>query len=506
MSDKKYIDRLFQEKLKDFEATPNDAIWDQINQRLHEKKRDRKIIPIWWKLAGVAAVLALLFTASQLIFNGDSKVKNENNTIVDTKMNTNSSEENNSKEKNNNDSFSSENSTVVNHQSNDEKHNTEHPNVVNNDSNFINKNNSSIVENNSNINNKNSKANKSFNTKKDNNAIVSNPKDDKKNKASFASNTSNLPEPNLKDSKNESNKPKSEIDNLIKATKTDSNTTVAKNTSEKEDEILDEVKTEEQENAIENAIAEVEDLDEKEKEEEKQNRWNISPNVAPVYFNSLGKGSTINSEFVNNSKEGDINMSYGLGGSYAINKKLKIRAGINKLDLGYTTNDVIAYNKINARTTSETQGNITYNENSSITFLSAQNVSFASAPEIFNANVKGSIDQRFGFIEVPLELEYSLVNKKIGLNVIGGFSTLFLTNNEIYSVLEGNRTLIGEASNLNDMSYSANFGLGVNYNVSEKIKVNLEPMFKYQINTFSNTTGDFKPFFIGLYTGLSYKF
>ena len=56
------------------------------------------------------------------------------------------------------------------------------------------------------------------------------------------------------------------------------------------------------------------------------------------------------------------------------------------------------------------------------------------------------------------------------------------------------------------MSYSANLGLGLNYNVSKKVKVNLEPMFKYQINTFNNSAGDFKPYFIGVYTGLSYKF
>jgi hypothetical protein len=90
--------------------------------------------------------------------------------------------------------------------------------------------------------------------------------------------------------------------------------------------------------------------------------------------------------------------------------------------------------------------------------------------------------------------------------VIGGFSTLFLNENEIYSVVEGNRTLLGEANNINDMSYSANFGLGLNYHISDKLKLNLEPMFKYQINTFNNTSGDFQPYFIGVYSGFSFKF
>src|SRR5690606_15776983 len=104
------------------------------------------------------------------------------------------------------------------------------------------------------------------------------------------------------------------------------------------------------------------------------------------------------------------------------------------------------------------------------------------------------------------EMEYALINTKLGINLIGGFSTFIVDKNEIYSVIDGSETRIGQANNINDMSYSANFGLGVNYNISEKIKVNVEPTFKYQINTFNNSSGDFQPFFIGVYTGLSYKF
>jgi len=76
----------------------------------------------------------------------------------------------------------------------------------------------------------------------------------------------------------------------------------------------------------------------------------------------------------------------------------------------------------------------------------------------------------------------------------------------MYSVLNGDKVLLGEAQNINVTSYSANFGLGLNYNLSEKINLNLEPTFKYQINTFRDTSCDFQPYFIGIYTGLSYKF
>jgi hypothetical protein len=56
------------------------------------------------------------------------------------------------------------------------------------------------------------------------------------------------------------------------------------------------------------------------------------------------------------------------------------------------------------------------------------------------------------------------------------------------------------------VSFSANLGLGVDYNLSEKFKLNLEPMVKYQLKTFDTPTGDVQPYFFGVYTGFSYKF
>ena len=141
---------------------------------------------------------------------------------------------------------------------------------------------------------------------------------------------------------------------------------------------------------------------------------------------------------------------------------------------------------------------------SNVSIISRDNLSSAKGPDAFASNT--SINQDMGYIEVPLEIQYALTNKKLGVNLIGGFSSLFLSNNEIFSETAGSRTLLGEASNINKVSYSANFGIGLNYKFSKKIDLNLEPMFKYQINTFNNTSGDFKPYFIGVYTGFAIKF
>ena len=57
---KENIDKLYQEKLKNFNEVPDERVWNAISNSLDKKKKSRPIIPIWWKLGGVAAIFVLL--------------------------------------------------------------------------------------------------------------------------------------------------------------------------------------------------------------------------------------------------------------------------------------------------------------------------------------------------------------------------------------------------------------------------------------------------------------
>ena len=125
---------------------------------------------------------------------------------------------------------------------------------------------------------------------------------------------------------------------------------------------------------------------------------------------------------------------------------------------------------------------------------------------IVTQKTSGAISQQMGYIEVPTEVSYKVLNKKFGIEVIGGLSTLFLTQNDV-SLISAQRDMkIGEASNLNNIHLSSNIGLGFKYSFSKSFEANMEPMFKYQINTYRNNAGDFKPYYMGVYTGISYRF
>jgi hypothetical protein len=118
----------------------------------------------------------------------------------------------------------------------------------------------------------------------------------------------------------------------------------------------------------------------------------------------------------------------------------------------------------------------------------------------------GNLNQLMGYYEVPFEISYAVVDRKVGINVIGGFSTLFLNENEISLVTPQANTVLGEASNLNKVHLSTNIGLGFKYQFMKSFQLNFEPMLKYQLNTFSKDNNNFQPVFIGLYSGVSYQF
>ena len=475
---KKHIDQIFKEKLKNYEAIPDDTVWASIEADLNKNKKERKVIPLWLKLSGVAAALLLTFILGYNYLN-ESDNKNPSS-IVDSPDNSNETSPLNSTKQNNR----TDDSQILRiEEINDEE---------------------KLVEENTILSEEDSPANKY------------------KNSQSFKlanSSTSNTEENTKSNTKLSSTPVSSEItlnikqDNTIKVSPNDTNNKDAiaqtlnqleEDEQTKQDSLQHSVVLN---NSIEEALANAKNNDSIPIETGKIKRWSISTSVAPVYFNSLGEGSSLDTQFNQNSKTGNINLSYGVNVSYAINDKLRIRTGLNQLNLGYNTNDVIVYNSASALSLNEAKlSTVNYALNASTVSFISVNPKFAPSNDIMPLNSKGQIDQELGFIEVPFELEYQFVDKKFGMSLIGGFSTLFLNSNEVFTIVDNQKSLLGQANNLNDTSFSANFGLGVHYKFSPTFQFNLEPTFKYQINTFISTSGNFSPYIIGVYSGIKYKF
>lgn len=511
MSERKNIDKLFQEKFKDFEVEPSEIVWQNIEEKLKEKKK-RRVIPFWWKLSGVAAIITLglgltypIWSTKSLTENpivlenqseSNSNINSEKNTILPSKtdvivssekLNTNSNE-----------------AIVLNEVPNESVSNTAENLISNSEKKYEKKNPvTTSISNSWNKINKNESQIALKTTEKATEEIQkrnSNPDLIHKTENKIVQ-SDNLNENEVSTEKSKSVVVSKNSNEVISTLKVE---TENKNNIKKIDSTA--IAT-----VVSNAMEEL--LNEKENnlvtKEPQLNRWQITPNFAPIYFGSTSNGSPIDSTFAGNSKDYNSNLGYGLGVSYAVNKKIKIRTGINNVSLSYNTNDVAFYMGLennslnNINLASESQNMVILNKTPEPITTPINGIAVA---DFQTETFQGNLDQKMGYLEIPLELTYAVIDKKFGVNIIGGISTLFLNENEILMISSNSISNVGEANNLSKIHYSTNVGLGLKYNFLKDFQANFEPMFKYQINTFTKDTGGFKPYFFGFYTGVSYNF
>lgn len=231
-----------------------------------------------------------------------------------------------------------------------------------------------------------------------------------------------------------------------------------------------------------------------------EKKWAVGPTVAPVFYNTLQSGSPLNDDLSSNSKSSDNSLSVGVRINYQLSKKLFIQSGVNRVDLAYNTEDVSAF------VTSSKNGYNNINTNKPGVYLTpGQNIS-SNGKDLSRSGLTGDLNQSMQYYELPIEMKYSLYDRKVGLNLVGGFSTMILSGNSVSFISVDGSTDLGDANNLNSFNFSGNVGVDLDYKISKSWYLNVAPMFKYQLNTYSGDSGNFKPYYFGLYSGLNYKF
>ncbi|MGB5435136.1 MAG: outer membrane beta-barrel protein [Maribacter sp.] len=504
---KKNLDKLFQEKLSDFSDVPTEKVWRTIEVSLNKKKKSRKVIPFWWKLGGIAAVLALGLFLINPFKDSDA---DPNAVITDVEQ----LKEDNQKKSKDSDQSPIPNAPEVVGQTFPEAVKTQNTNRSERKTKPLNT--PSTI------------ATSSKNQEKEANG---------KSQGAFGTQQHEVSEIAARDSykTGEMNDTNNSIGKETEAVRvaggqvaanagtgndqtadahTDENRPIRRDSNAKEEAIIALKSEEVEENSASGTLSIFDAMDKEEEgiTEVKESKWSAGPSIAPVYFNAFGNGSPVHSIFVPNSKSGDVNLSYGLAISYEINKKLSIKTGIHKVDYGYNTNDV-AFTSTLERIGNGQIENINYSSASRNILVDSKSDNFNSLTNrtaldvaTQNPSLSGVMAQQFGYLEIPLELKYALVDRTFGVDLIGGLSSLILVDNSV-SLTSGELTTeMGEANNVNTMNFSTNIGFGVNYKFTPKVQLNIAPMFKYQLNTFSGTAGDFQPFTIGVYSGLNFKF
>jgi hypothetical protein len=564
MNEKKDIDRLFREKFRDFEVAPPEMAWSNIEAELLKKKKKRRVIPLWYRVGGVAALLVIGLMISLPFFTGNNDAGSNDNGIVVEDANTknpdgtdriyptndpvqpnevvadtsgafnntaesavaseNFSQDAESKnegktktQQQKQESITSPDDAVASGSNTNAGQNLQPGNRIKNRSFFNN-----TIKSQESVAHKNSK----HNNKRNITGVKNQPLQHNDTGVAQRQNNGSIKSANAPQFEDVNKKPGTTPENQNQAVAQTSQNKAADKTNTispvdtngvtgefKAGEaianapVANDSTAQPQENALEKLLKEKELGKEKEQEKavaENSTKWNIKPQMAPVFYNSMSNGSPIDSQLANNNKTYDNNLSYGLGVNYAVNDKISIRSGINTVNLSYSTNGIQFYAALNEGTPNVTgrgRANIVVeNQGASTTN------GFADEG-IEGQRFNGSMVQEMGYIEVPLEMSYKILNKRFGIDVIGGVSTLFLNDNNVSVVsTQGLSSDMGEAQNLNNVHFSTNIGVGFRYRFWKAFEANFEPMFKYQVNTFSSDSGNFKPYFIGLYSGISFSF
>lgn len=116
-------------------------------------------------------------------------------------------------------------------------------------------------------------------------------------------------------------------------------------------------------------------------------------------------------------------------------------------------------------------------------------------------------EQRFEYLEIPLLVRYQLVDEKFGVQLMAGLNTGFLIGNSAYANSGSGRTNIGKTSDMNPVTYSSSFGLGLGYKLTPALQLRFEPRIRYYFESLSNNPDiTYKPYTFGFYTGISYSF
>ncbi|WP_409415679.1 hypothetical protein [Flavobacterium sp. PS2] len=231
-------------------------------------------------------------------------------------------------------------------------------------------------------------------------------------------------------------------------------------------------------------------------------KWSVGLYAGLVNSENYG-----NKKALGNDIESKQNTGYGVKTNYKLNKKWAVSSGLKINELGQSVANVSYYNK-QQNVLSAGIINDFFISNPSVEYISTnRNYVFSSdnsSQKIQSSNAgnqTGNLDQQLQYLEMPLEVSYSVLNTgkaDIRLNT-GGFIGKLISN-EVF--LDGNS--IGGNLDVNNFVYGSKFSSTLQYEVFKKTHFFVEPGVNYYINPLK--TQSFNQFQWGLNFGVNFGF
>jgi len=249
-------------------------------------------------------------------------------------------------------------------------------------------------------------------------------------------------------------------------------------------------------------------------------RWSLKAEFAPVFNNQAQSnrgGSDLNSINPTNSKTQETTsentFSGGMVAGYKVGKRLIVKSGFVYNNIRQSTHNVDfmgsnpVYNVAgNTALASTPAGQVNLSRMSNTRTGAILNSDYQLNYSA-NTAIQNLLKQDIGFIEIPLQATYKLIDKKIAVGLTGGISTNILVGNKAILSENGEKISTGETSNMRNIVYSTAVGLEIGYAITNRITLTVEPRLKQFINSIStNKSVNYKPSQMAIVTGLTYSF
>ncbi len=252
--------------------------------------------------------------------------------------------------------------------------------------------------------------------------------------------------------------------------------------------------------------------------QDKEMKWSVGAQVAPVwsyrdisinYQNQSGSNAKEAESQLNDTEDALLSYAGGVDVNYNLSNRWIIQSGMYYSKIGQVNNNALDFR----------QDNDQYLLFAIRTSTGSIDVAFERVPADIRKinppkdtleaidlnNVK--IIQNFDLFEIPFMVKYKILDKKLGINISGGLSPAYLINNNTILQVDDDKYDIGNSSNLNTMIFNTSISLGLNYALSKKLALKMEPNFKYSLSPINkNSQFDYHPYYFSWFTGLSYKF
>jgi len=262
----------------------------------------------------------------------------------------------------------------------------------------------------------------------------------------------------------------------------------------------------------------------------KSSSWAVGVQASPVYrfdqpsSNDLASNADYAVASATNSGSNYVtNVAGGVCVEYRAGNRLSVQSGVNYGEIAQNPgvvgvsfagqnwlndsykmgNEGVVTNSSNSRTLNTPMGvtNIILPSGADLASVSSSNTLVAEATKSYE------LEQQAGYLEIPLLLRYKVLDKKIGLLVLGGINTNVLLSNNA-SLSDGDEVIAnGEIDGLTPLTFSSSIGMGLDYSLSKRFRLSVEPTMKIQLTSLNKQrVSGSKPYTVGLFTGISYNF